>query len=214
MHIVSTNVGQAKTVTYKGKEYSTGIYKFPVETPVFLGTEDVAGDSVVDRKHHGGLDKACYLYSANHYSFWKQQYPDIDWQWGMFGENLTIEGLDESEVFIGDVFKIGSAIVQVSQPRQPCFKLGVRFGDGAMVKRFIRAELPGIYLRVLTEGTVKVGDRLLPLSSGETEFSVKDVFRAIYDDNLNSEMVKRLVKIPELADSCRKAIGRKLEPNP
>jgi MOSC domain-containing protein YiiM len=152
MHVVSTNVGDAVTITFNGKEVHTGIFKHPVSGPIRLGKEDVEGDSVIDRRHHGGLDKACYLYSADHYPFWRGLYPHLDWQWGMFGENLTVAGLDESELRIGDTFRIGTAIVQVSQPRQPCFKHGVRFGDPDAVKKFIEAEKPGVYVRVLEEG--------------------------------------------------------------
>jgi len=129
MDIISTNIGSPVLVEWNGQQIETGIYKYSTHSPIFLGEEDVFEDHVINRKYHGGPDKACYLYSANHYPFWKDKFPKLDWQWGMFGENLTVEGLDESKVKIGDVYRIGTAVVQVSQPRQPCFKLGIRFED-------------------------------------------------------------------------------------
>ena len=148
MRIISTNTGVAKAVEWNGKIVSTGIFKFPVQTPIYLGAEDVENDSVIDRKYHGGVDKACYLYSANHYTYWKQLYPNLEMPWGMFGENLTVEGLDESEINIGDTFEIGETIVQATQPRQPCFKLEFRFHNNEIVKQFVDSGFAGVYVRV------------------------------------------------------------------
>jgi len=152
MQIISTNIGEAINIEWREKQIQTGIFKYGSEVPIFLGKEDVLNDQVIDRRYHGGADKACYLYSADHYSFWQNKYPNQDWQWGMFGENLTVRGLNESEIHIGDTYKIGEAVVQVSQPRQPCFKLGVRFDDQAIVDKFWISDFPGVYVRILKIG--------------------------------------------------------------
>ena len=146
------------TFIKNGKSVKTGIYKTHVKDGITLGLTDVVGDAVMDRKHHGGIDKACYLYSADHYSFWQEKFPDLHWTHGMFGENLTVDGLDESQINIGDTFEIGKTIIQVSEPRRPCSILGIRFGTQAIVKEFYHQPYPGIYVRVLKEGKIKKGD--------------------------------------------------------
>ena len=152
MKILSTNIGKPVTIEWRGQQIETGIYKYPVEQPIRLEKEDVADDHVIDRRYHGGVDKACYLYSADHYSFWQSKFPALELQWGMFGETLTVSGLNESAIRIGDYFSVGSAIVQVSQPRQPCFKLGIRFGDQSVVSDLWSLPFPGVYVRVIIPG--------------------------------------------------------------
>lgn len=129
MKIISTNIGNPTVILWNCKEEKTGIFKYPVNEAVCLRKNDIAKDTIIDRVHHGGSNKACYLFAADNYPYWKEIYPKLEWNWGMFGENLTVEGLNESLVRIGDIYKIGSAIVQISQPREPCYKLGVRFKD-------------------------------------------------------------------------------------
>ena len=204
MHIVSVNLGDVTTIRHKGKEVLTGIFKYQVDEPIVLGREDVQGDAVIDRRYHGGVDKACYLYSADHYPFWSEEYPDLDWAWGMFGENLTVAGLDESEIHIGDIFRIGTARVQVSQPRQPCFKLGIRLGDPAAVKRFVQIEQPGVYVRVLDGGAVETGDELLTELQMPHNYSVRTVFHLLYNAKEDLDATRKAIEMPELADSCRK----------
>ncbi len=204
MYIVSTNIGNPTTIQWKGKEQITGIYKRPVNEPIYLENNDVLKDSVIDRKYHGGNDKACYAFSEKHYSYWKKLYPDLDWSWGMFGENLSISKLDESEIFIGDIFKIGEAVVQVSQPRQPCFKLGIRFGSQQMVKQFVEFGYSGVYFRVLTKGFVKTGDKVELVDKNIDSLSVKEVFRLIYQNNQNNkDQVIKALKLETLAESCK-----------
>ena len=137
MKIISTNIAQPTTFTWNGKEITTGIYKTPTDAPIFLGKEDVKGDVVSDRKVHGGEFKACYLFSLNHYDYWKNLYPNLEWTYGMFGENITVKDLDESQLFIGDIYKLGNALVQITQPREPCFKLAHKFGSNTVLKQFI-----------------------------------------------------------------------------
>jgi MOSC domain-containing protein YiiM len=189
----------------------TGIYKYPVDAPIFLGAEDVENDHVLDRRYHGGFDKACYLYSADHYSFWKNKYPAQLWQWGMFGENLTVAGLNESEIRIGDRFKIGEAEVQVSQPRQPCFKLGVRFGDQKVVDDFWMLPYPGIYVRVLQAGNVRVGDELVLIDRNTDSLPVSEVFSIFRLQRDNADLMRKAINDPFLAESCRKDIRKILD---
>ena len=158
MKIQSTNIGGVTTFTWNGKEEQTGIFKYPVTTPLFLRKNEVANDTIINRVNHAGVNKACYLFSADQYPFWKNVYPHLDWNWGMFGENLSVEGLDEATLRIGDIYKIGNALVEVSQPREPCYKLGVRFNNQEILRQFIDQNRPGTYVRVLEEGTVKNGD--------------------------------------------------------
>lgn len=203
MRVISVNIGEKKKVQWRGQEIYTGIFKFPTEQPIALGLVDVENDNVIDRRYHGGVDKACYLYSADHYEFWKAQYPDLDWQWGMFGENLTVEGLNESEINIGDIFKIGEVEVQVTQPRQPCFKLGIRLENTNAVNKYIEAEMPGVYVRVLAEGKINTGDTIEIIHKSSSNASVKDVYHYLYHPKSNIEKIKKAIEIPELAESCR-----------
>lgn len=211
MQIISTNIAQPTTIQWRGQEVLTGIYKYAVDTPIFLNTEDVDNDHVLDRRYHGGVDKACYLYSSDHYPFWKDKFPELKWEWGMFGENLTVKGLIESVVRIGDRFQIGGAIVQVSQPRQPCFKLGVRFGDQKVVDDFWNLPFPGVYVRVLQPGNVAKGDRLTLLESNQDSLSVSQVFSIFRSNRTDINLIKKAIDEPFLAESCRKDIQKLLK---
>lgn len=203
MKVISTNIGEPTTIEWNGKKVQTGIYKYPVYTPIFLGTKDVETDNVMDRKHHGGADKACYLYSADHYIYWKKFYPELELNWGMFGENITVEGLHEAQINIGDTFQLGGTIVQATQPRQPCYKLGVRFENPLMVKMFVHSGFPGVYLRILKNGKVKTGDEFI-LFEKKNSLSIQKVFELLYTDEFQKEAVETAVNDPLLAESCRR----------
>src|SRR5947209_8442554 len=152
MLVVSVNVGTPKTRIWQGRYVSTAIFKDPVAGRVPLRRLNIDGDAQADLTVHGGPDKAVYAYPSEHYDYWREVLPGRDLPPGVFGENLTTEGLDERSVSIGDEFRVGSARLVVTQPRQPCFKLGLRFGDPAMVRRFVEAGRPGIYFAVAEEG--------------------------------------------------------------
>lgn len=203
MKVVSTNIGEKRTILWKGKEVQTGIFKYPVSQPIYLGSEDVENDHVIDRRYHGGKDKACYLYSADHYSYWKEFYPDLEMPFGIFGENLTIEGLHEAQVNIGDIYQIGEAVVQAAQPRQPCFKLEFRFNDNQIVQQFIDSGFAGIYVRVLKNGTVKSGDSM-ELIERKKSLSIQKVYELLYTSELQKEAVEQAVNDPFIAASCKK----------
>ena len=142
--MASTNIAKPKTIIYNGQEVTTGIFKKPVDTPIYLEKENVKEDEVSDRRVHGGVFKACYLFSADYYPYWQNLYPNLDWDYGMLGENLTVSGLDEDNIVIGNIYKIGSALAQVTQPREPCYKFGVKFGFKDVLKQFIEHRHPGV----------------------------------------------------------------------
>ncbi len=210
MKIISTNIAKPTTIEWQGQKVETGIYKYAVNNPIFLGFEDVVNDHVIDRRYHGGSDKACYMYSADHYPFWQNKYPNQDWKWGMFGENLTVSGLIESEIRIGDRFQIGHAVVQVTQPRQPCFKLGVRFGDQSVVSDFWTLPFPGVYVRVLLPGEVKTGDEIIRIESNPESLSVSQVFSIFHSNKENLELMQKAIAEPFIAESCRRNIEKLL----
>ncbi|PWH82853.1 MOSC domain-containing protein [Algibacter marinivivus] len=193
MKITSTNIAKPTTIIWNGKEELTGIYKKSVNQFIFLGNENVKDDEISDRKHHGGEFKACYLFSADHYDYWKKLYPNLNWEYGMFGENLTVSGLNEKEIHIGDVYKIGSALVQITQPREPCFKFGVKFGTQNVLKQFIEHGYPGTYIRVLEEGYVKTGDTLELVEKAKNSISTWDLFNLLYNQEKNQGHIKLIM---------------------
>lgn len=201
MEVVSANIGESRTLQYNGRLVTTGIFKFPVDRPIQLEKNDVKDDHVVDRRYHGGIDKACYLYSADHYDHWKKIYPEVEMPWGLFGENITIAGLEEGEISIGDTFRLGTALVQVTQPRQPCFKLKFRIPDKNIETRFIELGCPGIYLRVLEEGEVKTGD-LMEYTTKTKSLSVRKIFELLYTRSFDP-LIKKAINDPLLAESCK-----------
>lgn len=178
MKILATNIGEKKEVIWKGKPITTGIFKYAVDAPIFLGKEDVKGDAVCNRTHHGGIDQAVYGYSLKHYEYFKALYPQLDWQFGMFGENLTIDDLDETNIHVGDTFKVGEAILEVTKPRQPCMKLGVRFNDMKMVKQFWSTTFSGVYFKVLQTGFVKTGAIFEQIKSCPENPTIANIYQA------------------------------------
>tara|TARA_R110000744_G_scaffold146178_1_gene259014 strand:- start:741 stop:1376 length:636 start_codon:yes stop_codon:yes gene_type:complete len=180
MKVISTNIGDPVTFEWNGAKEQTGIFKYPTSKGLFLQQKDVKDDTIIDRVHHGGTNKACYLFSADYYSYWKGLYPDLKWDWGMFGENLTVEGLDEFEICVGDIYEIGGALVQVSQPREPCYKLGIRFGTQNILKEFIAHNHPGTYVRILKEGTVNTGDNLVLIERSSNSLTVQQFYELMF----------------------------------
>ena len=206
MKVISTNIAQPTTIDWMGEKVETGIYKMPVSTSIFLGKTDVINDHVINRVDHAGEHKACYFFAANHYEFFKTLYPNLDWQFGMFGENITIDNFEETNIRIGDTFKIGTAIVQVSEPRQPCFKLGVRFNNQKILKDFIQSSYSGFYVRILQEGEVNVGDSLELIERNPNDLSVEDVF-SLLSYNKDNELLKQAIREePLLSEKYRNSI--------
>ncbi|AQS94273.1 sulfurase [Polaribacter sp. BM10] len=158
MKIVTTNIGKKKEVNWKGKSVTTGIFKYAVDKPIFLDIEEVKEDAICDREHHGGVLQAVYGYSLKHYAYFKELYPDLNFEMGMFGENLTVDDLDETKIHQGDTFKVGETVLEATVQRNPCMKLGVRFNDMKIVKQFWNTTYCGVYFKVLKTGLVKAGD--------------------------------------------------------
>lgn len=205
MKIISTNLAKPRTIFHEGRAEQTGIFKEPVDQSLFLGQLDVAGDTVADRVHHAGVDKACYLYGYNHYPFWQDQYPHLAFAFGMFGENLTIDHLDESVIRIGDIFNVGSAVIQVTQPRQPCHKLGIKFNAPQIINQFQNAPYPGVYVRVLQPGTVTSGDELIPVNTDDQAPNVLDIYRMLFAKSISqiNEFPAHYLTYPTLAERVK-----------
>lgn len=189
MKVTATNIGKPTTFEWNGQQEQTGIFKYPVNEPLHLGKTDVVGDTVINRINHAGVDKACFLFSEDHYPYWKKLYPNLDWDWGMFGENLTISGMDESVMRIGDIYKIGTAKVQVSQPREPCYKLGIRFDDQNVIQQYADHQNPGTYVRILEEGQVKTGDEIHLVEQSINELTVSQAYEVISSRKKNPELL-------------------------
>jgi MOSC domain-containing protein YiiM len=178
MKIVSTNIGERRVIDWKGELVTTGIFKFPVDIPIFLDTEEVQGDEISDRENHGGMLQAIYGYSEKHYDFFKPSYPNLEWQFGMFGENLTLDDLEETTIHSGDTFKVGGAVLEATVQRDPCYKLGVRFNDMKIVKQFWNTTFCGVYFKVLQTGMVEVGDAFIQIKSCPENPTIADLYAA------------------------------------
>jgi len=189
MQVISTNIGISTTFEWNEKKEQTGIFKYPTSDSLYLGKNNVLKDTVIDRVHHAGTNKACYLFSADQYPYWKEIYPEMEWDWGMFGENLTIEGLDESVMRIGDIYKIGGALVQVSQPREPCYKLGIRFGTQEVLRQFIERNHSGTYVRILEEGEVQKGDFIALVEQSENTLTVQQFYELMFAKEKSEEIL-------------------------
>lgn len=158
--VLSVQVGRPRDVEWRGEAVSTGIFKHQVHGAVIVRYLDLDGDEQADLTVHGGRDKAVYVYPSEHYALWRKELPELEFPYGAFGENLTVDGMLETEVRIGDVLRIGTAEFVVTQPRMPCYKLAVRFDRVDMLKRLLRTGRSGFYLRVLKEGVLTAGDAI------------------------------------------------------
>jgi MOSC domain-containing protein YiiM len=203
MKLISLNVGLPRQVTFRGELVTTGIFKEPIYHRTKLRKLNLDGDKQADLTVHGGVDKAVYSYPEEHYRFWQKELPDMYLSWGMFGENFTTEGLFEDNVNIGDQFQIGTAIVIATQPRMPCYKLGVKFGRMDMIKRFLTSGLTGIYFKVLQEGEVGAGDVIELIRRDDNNVTVKDVVRIYTVDKEDVKTMERAIKIKDLPDGWR-----------
>lgn len=209
MKIVSVNIGKRTSIVFNGTEVETGIYKHPISS-IFLRVQAVDLDNVVDRRYHGGSDKACYAYGLQAYHYWKTAFPDVEMPMGMFGENLTIDGLNEIELFIGQTFKVGQAIIQISQPRIPCYKLGIRFGDKRIVKQFQQSDFSGVYFRVLQEGQVSANDALVEQETAHKKnITVAQVYSLFKGGIPDPVLVEKALEEPLLSESIKVDIRRK-----
>lgn len=210
MKIISTNVGKPTVFMWKGKEETTGIFKKPTDEPLFLTRNDVLGDHISNRLNHGGYYKACYIFSAEQYPYWKKLYPHLEWGWGMFGENLTVAGFDEKEVYLGDVYRVGEATVQVSQYREPCYKFGYKFGTQQVLKQFIQHGHGGTYLSILEEGKAAVGDKFVLLEKAEKRISVAQLFRLVFGKEKDPDLLEIAAESRAIPEKKRVMLRRYL----
>jgi MOSC domain-containing protein YiiM len=203
MKLVSVNVALPKEVTWKGRIVTTGIFKEPVRGPIRLRKLNLDGDKQADLSVHGGPDKAVYAYPEEHYMYWRSELRRPELTWGMFGENFTVEGMLENEINIGDTFRIGSAVVKVTQPRMPCYKLGLKFGRDDILKLFLHSLRTGFYFTVLTEGNVDERDPIESLDRDRHNVTVADIARLYSIDKNNVELKRRAIEVEALPESWR-----------
>ena len=211
MKIIATNIAKPRTILWNGKEELTGIYKEPVSEPIYLEKENVRDDEISNRKVHGGIYKACYLFASNHYPYWKKLYPALNWDWGMFGENLTVEGLDERKLLIGSVYRIGEALVVISEPRQPCYKLGIKFGTQEVLKQFIDHGHPGTYVSIIEEGEVHAGAVIELQEKSPSALSIADYFQLLYTKEKDQEKLEMAIANDAIRPEKRERLKRFLQ---
>ena len=211
MKLLSVNVSLPKELPYRGEMLRTGIYKEPVAGRVMLRQLNLDGDSQADLSVHGGEHMAAYVYPHEHYPYWAQKLQREDFAYGQFGENFTVEGLLEDEVCIGDAYRIGQALVEVTQPRAPCFKLEHKMGVHGFIKTFQESRRTGFYLRVLEPGEVGAGDRIQLEKRAPESMSVREVFHLLYFDPSDVARLERAQNLPGLSPTWRGAFGHVIE---
>lgn len=210
MQLLSVNVSQPKAISYRGKTVRTGIFKEPVKGRVMLRRLNLDGDGQGDLNVHGGPDKAVYVYTVEHYDFWARALGRNDFESGQFGENFTVEGMPEERIHIGDVFRVGSALVEVSQPRVPCYKLGLKMGSTRFIKQFLASGRVGFYLRVLEEGEVGAGDEIHRVRAGPEQMTIREIVRLAYFDPENVAGTQKAIRIPALSPGWREMFEERL----
>lgn len=211
MKLISVNVGVPRLAMYNDEPVSTGIFKAPVSGRVGLRTLNLDGDRQSDLSVHGGRSKAVYAYPSEHYNHWRQEFPEMELPWGMFGENFTTSALHEDELNIGDKFRVGSAIVMVTEPRMPCFKLGVKFGRSDIIRKFMVSGRTGFYFAVLQEGEVGAGDRIELIEKNEHDVRVSDVTRLYVREKQDAGLMRRVVQVEALPEGWRNYFQNQLE---
>lgn len=214
MIIRSVNVSLPKQVQHKNKTLSTGIFKQAVSGSVAVSQLNLKGDQQVDQVNHGGEHKAVYGFSADHYPFWQNKLQLQELPFGKFGENLTITGLDESRLCIGDRLQAGQTLLEITQPRVPCFKLGLAFERHDMPRLFVQHAATGIYFRVIETGSVAAGDSVSVVHADPARLSVQRLFRAYFDKSLPAEdknpVLEQALEITALSGEWRQQLEKRL----
>jgi MOSC domain-containing protein YiiM len=211
MKLISLNTGLPREVPWQGGTVATGIFKAPVAGSVMLRELNLDGDRQADLTVHGGVSKAAYAYPVEHYQFWQSELPDMEFPYGTFGENFTTEGLLEDAVNVGDRFRVGAAEVVVTQPRMPCYKLGIKFGRPDILKRFLVSRRTGFYFAVLREGEVEAGDTIEPLSRDENGVTVADITRLYAFERDDVKTLRRAMRVEALPESWRGYFRHRIE---
>ena len=199
--LISVNVGLPKTVQWRGQPVTTGIFKSPAEGSVALRRHNLDGDRQADLTVHGGPTKAVYAYPAQHYDYWRAALPEVAFEWGHFGENFSVDGMNEGSVHIGDEFSVGTARLVVTEPRMPCFKLSIRFGRADMPKLFLKSQRMGFYFGVVEEGRVQTGDAIERLSEHPDGLTVAEVTSLYTTERDNVTLLKKAISVSALPDS-------------
>ncbi|MGH9325547.1 MAG: MOSC domain-containing protein [Terriglobia bacterium] len=210
MQILSVNVSMGREITYMGKTLRTGIFKEPAKGSVILHRLNLDGDAQSDLINHGGVYKAVYVYSVENYDFWQHKLHCESFAFGQFGENFTVRGMLEDEVHIGDVFRVGSAKVEVTQPRVPCYKLGIKMGIAEFPKMFLASGRVGFMFRVLEEGEVGTGDSLERVAVGPEKITVRAINHLLYFDPENLEDARKALRVPALSPGWRGSFEKRL----
>jgi len=212
MKVVSINIALPTEVEYQGKTVTTGIFKKPVNRKIYVNQQLMTGDGQADLINHGGLDKAVYGFSADHYSGWRQTLTAPDLGYGAFGENLTISGLAEHELSIGDRLLIGDTILEVSQPRVPCFKLGIALDNIKAPSLFTKTYATGVYFRVIKQGYIAPNDIVTVTKTTKKTVSVYALFRAYYDRSYADTLAVLTIaaQLEELAAEWQQKVAKKL----
>jgi MOSC domain-containing protein YiiM len=211
MKVLSVNVGLPREVTWQGKRVTTGIFKEPIQGRVMMRTLNLDGDQQADLTVHGGVSKAVYAYSSEHYNYWRTELPGMDLSWGTFGENFTTEGMFEDAVYIGDRFRIGETEVMVTEPRMPCYKLGIKFGRADIIKRFLASRRTGFYFAVMREGMVGAGDDVELIGREQQEISIADITRLYAFDKDDLKSLRRAIQVEALPESWKGYFQHQLE---
>jgi MOSC domain-containing protein YiiM len=211
MQLSSVNVGLPREVAWDGGSVRTGIFKVPLKGSVLVERLNLVGDKQADLSVHGGIDKAVYGYPLEHYPYWRKELPHEELPWGSFGENLTTEGLLESSVHIGDRFRIGKAELTVTQPRMPCYKLGIRFGRADMVKHFLNSRRTGFYFAVAEEGELKAGDQIELIAAEAQSLTVADITKLYAFQKNDRDALQRAVQLKALPESWRAYFHEQLQ---
>jgi MOSC domain-containing protein YiiM len=211
MKVLSVNVGLPREVTWQGKRVTTGIFKEPIRGRLMMRTLNLDGDQQADLRVHGGVSKAVYAYPSEHYNYWRTELPGMDLSPGMFGENFTTEGLIEDAVYIGDRFRIGETEVTVTEPRMPCYKLGIKFGRADIIKRFLASRRTGFYFAVMGEGMVGAGDAVELIGREQQEISVADITRLYAFDKDDVKSLRRAIQVEALPQSWKGYFQHRLE---
>jgi len=209
--LISLNVSLPRIVEYNGGPVATGIFKEPVQGPVMLRTLNLDGDRQPDLSVHGGVRKAVYAYPSEQYKLWKKELPEMEVPYGIFGENFTTEGLLEDAVNVGDRFRVGQTELMVTEPRLPCYKLGIKFGRPDIIKKFLQSRLTGFYFAVVKEGEVKTGDAIELLSRDANRIAISDITRLYAFEKDDLKTLRRAVKLEALSESWREYFQKQIQ---
>ncbi|NJL40425.1 MAG: MOSC domain-containing protein [Leptolyngbyaceae cyanobacterium SL_5_9] len=210
MNIISVNVGLPREVNWNGRAVSTGIFKEPIAGRIKVRSLNLEGDQQADLTVHGGVDKAVYAYSVESYDYWRDQLPEMDLPWGIFGENLTIAGLSEEMINVGDRFRVGTVELIATQPRMPCYKLGIRFGRPDIVKQFLDSRLTGVYFAVGQEGDIGAGDPVELVNRDTNHVTIADITSLYVRETSDLDLLHRAIQHPVLPEIWRDYFQQRL----